>query len=431
MRSLFWRLYLLILLGLILSAVLQALLMQGLYKEEIRQDYLSDTRRILLLMGEDKTRNPQDWPYVLGKWQRLLGPDIRIESLGAEKAKAMLGEEEIRVITLDIDEQQDWIEIAARFEDKALLLSFDDSYSDEYMLFYYLSDYSGLIIMALLLLPLCLWLSRYLHRLSLVCLNLALGNYDHQAPPSSVAAMNALSTDINRLGQSLAAHQKRQLVFNAALHHETRIPLQRLRLALDMAQDMHEEGGDPVQVKALLKEMDEDIDELAELTEDMLLLARINHNKASIALSPLELDKALSELLMAKHWQGVSLLRSEPCRVRLSSLLFSRVVVNLVDNAQKFAASRVQVSLQKEGAYALLVVEDDGPGLENTQVQTLFEPFNRGQTQEDKPGLGLGLALVGQVLDVSGGQISLGTSSLGGARVQVRWLLVDYAVAGA
>jgi len=106
---------------------------------------------------------------------------------------------------------------------------------------------------------------------------------------------------------------------------------------------------------------------------------------------------------------------------------FQELVGNLLDNAFKWANARVSVSIaetqstEHSAKMLLLVVDDDGPGLAS---ELRMEALQRGRRlDETKPGSGLGLSIVTELVDIYGGKIKLGKSGLGGLKVEV-WLPV-------
>ena len=91
-------------------------------------------------------------------------------------------------------------------------------------------------------------------------------------------------------------------------------------------------------------------------------------------------------------------------------LLLQRVVDNLLSNALKFAKTRVKVSLANNGHEHLLTIKDDGPGIALDQQEKIWHKFYQVQTARNKTstqGVGLGLALVKNIVELHGGQITV------------------------
>jgi signal transduction histidine kinase len=104
------------------------------------------------------------------------------------------------------------------------------------------------------------------------------------------------------------------------------------------------------------------------------------------------------------------------------AVLLGQVVRNLLDNACRYAASKVSVALHEEADRVELVVDDDGPGIPAADRARVFERFVRldGARARDEGGSGLGLAIVRKIVDSAGGSVEVGDSPAGGARFTVR-----------
>ncbi len=108
--------------------------------------------------------------------------------------------------------------------------------------------------------------------------------------------------------------------------------------------------------------------------------------------------------------------------VRGDASLLARVLDNLVGNAFKFspAGTPVDVGLRTLGSDAILEVTDRGAGIPLGERERIFHPFSRGSSGEDAPGLGLGLALVEQIVTWHRGRIEIGDPPEAGALFRVR-----------
>ncbi|MGH9186034.1 MAG: sensor histidine kinase, partial [Acidimicrobiales bacterium] len=100
----------------------------------------------------------------------------------------------------------------------------------------------------------------------------------------------------------------------------------------------------------------------------------------------------------------------------------AQVAANLLENALKFASSRVAVSAAVDGATAVLAVEDDGPGIAAEDLPHVFERLYvaRARPRRKEMGSGLGLALVRELVAAMGGSVVAESSPLGGALLVVR-----------
>ena len=98
-----------------------------------------------------------------------------------------------------------------------------------------------------------------------------------------------------------------------------------------------------------------------------------------------------------------------------------RVLRNLGENAARHAASRIAIAVAERGGDVLLTVDDDGPGIPESERARVLERFVRldEARSRDDGGSGLGLAIVDEVVRAHGGAVSISRSPLGGARIEV------------
>ena len=101
-------------------------------------------------------------------------------------------------------------------------------------------------------------------------------------------------------------------------------------------------------------------------------------------------------------------------------LALRRVVANIVDNAVKYGRV-ADVQTRLVGDMVILIVDDEGPGIPESQRQAMLEPFNRLETSRNRTtgGAGLGLAVVRSLVEAHGGSVEVAEAPRGGARVNV------------
>jgi signal transduction histidine kinase len=160
------------------------------------------------------------------------------------------------------------------------------------------------------------------------------------------------------------------------------------------------------------------------LVDDLLLLARLDED---VPGSPIEVDLddvALAEATRVRNATSHTVDTSGvgPARVLGRSDELTRAVRNIVDNAARHASTTLAVSVRDDDARAVLTVDDDGAGVAAEDQARVFDRFVRldDARSRDDGGAGLGLAIVRAVAIAHGGDVTIGPSPLGGARVELR-----------
>ena len=211
-----------------------------------------------------------------------------------------------------------------------------------------------------------------------------------------------LGRTLNDLLDALRRLVAQQRTFVADAAHELRSPVASLRVQLEVAQT----HPDLVDLSVLLGELLQDTERLGALADDLLLLARTERQEAR-GRQPVD----LREIALATGQSAIVLGDGE---------LLRRLVDNLVGNARRHA-STVQVTTSVERGRAVLDVDDDGPGIAVADRERVFDRWVRLDTSRSRPGggAGLGLALVREIARSHGGEVAVGDSPLGGARLRV------------
>jgi signal transduction histidine kinase len=165
-----------------------------------------------------------------------------------------------------------------------------------------------------------------------------------------------------------------------------------------------------------------DVVRMQDLVADLLLLGRL---EAQPPVAPDEVDLAelVKECLIGRP--GITL-TAETVVVMGRRVQLSRLVTNLLDNAERHAASTVTVSIGLDGSWAVVTVADDGPGIPVEDRSRVFDRFVRldEARDQDSGGTGLGLAIVRDITLAHGGTVTV-TDNGPGARFVVRLPAVD------
>ena len=233
--------------------------------------------------------------------------------------------------------------------------------------------------------------------------------------PRRADELGRLALSLNAMLARLESSAQRQRRFIADASHELRSPVASLRTQLETAQP-----SDPELLPDLLAETVR----LQELSEELLLIARLEAGRSVLRSTTVDLDDVVDTAVARAHVPaGVQLDDTgvAPVQVAGEAALLERVVDNLLTNALRHAERRVRVTTRAHGGGAELVVEDDGPGVPPADRERVLLPFTRLDDGRDRRsgGAGLGLAVVRDACAAHGGSVEMLTGGLGGALVRV------------
>ena len=230
-----------------------------------------------------------------------------------------------------------------------------------------------------------------------------------------------LARTLNDMLGRLEESAKRQERFVADAAHELRTPLTTLRTQLETAMMRSDPDPDP----RLLPELWSEAVRMGSLVDQLLLLARSDAGTLPFLDHPVDLDDVLRDVLTSTPTGAISVRarRVEPVQVRGNAALLEQVVRNLVENAVRHAAGAVDLSLTSDGSTAVVTVDDDGPGIAPEDRAEVFHRFVRLDDSRDRSrgGVGLGLAIVAEIVRMHSGSVEVTESPAGGARFTVRF----------
>ena len=215
----------------------------------------------------------------------------------------------------------------------------------------------------------------------------------------------------NLMRHRILRHVGQRTELLAAVSHDLRTPLTRMKLALELA---------GAEADPALGDLRADVDEMAKLVESYLAFAR---GEGREAVEPTELMPILDGMRERAERSGVALeisMERPPVTLPLRPLAFRRCLANLVDNACRYAGW-IGVTVRRGEEFVEIAVEDDGPGIPEAFREKVLEPFFRlDQTTGPEAGTGLGLTIARDVVLGHGGDLKLDRSSRGGLKALLR-----------
>ena len=224
---------------------------------------------------------------------------------------------------------------------------------------------------------------------------------------------------------------RRQREFAADASHELRTPLTVIRVSVD---DLERHPKDPVaDVGTALTDIREEVDHMTAMVEDLLLLARSDSGAMELERVPVDLgdvaSSGASALTRVAADRGVGLVVDPvPAEVVGDPARLRQLVGILVDNALRHApgGSQVGVRVRAEAGNAILVVEDEGPGIRPEDLPRVFDRFYRAAGAPGG-GTGLGLSIAAWIVERHGGRIAAANHEPHGARFTVQLPLIQRA----
>ena len=250
----------------------------------------------------------------------------------------------------------------------------------------------------------------------------------HRVPePAGHDEIFALARTINEMLGRLEDSARRQEAFVADAAHELRSPIASLQARLET--ELRRPGGDQDTTRELLRETVR----MGRLVDHLLLLARSDAGTITAHRLPVDMDEVVRDSVAGvEPAVPISTTDVEPVQVEGQPDLLEHVVRNLLENAERYAREKVEVSLSANGQNAILTVDDDGPGIPQERRADVLRRFVRIDESRERGtgGTGLGLAIVKEIVDLHDGELQILDAPSGGARIRVLLPLSGWNSAG-
>ena len=247
---------------------------------------------------------------------------------------------------------------------------------------------------------------------------------DSRIEESKIKELNQLSVSYNKMLERLqdAFEVQRQFTANAA--HELRTPLSLMQVQLDLYHSTQHLGSDEdtLQMIKMVTEQNDRLSKMVKTLLDMSELQTVGRDE-QIIMDDL-VEEVLEDLEPLAQEKNIKLIgKCKDITMVGSDILIYRLVYNLVENAIKYnhSGGQVTVTAYKEQAHICLSVADTGSGIPKELRERVFEPFFRVDKSRSRKlgGVGLGLALVHEIVRVHDGSITVKSNPSGGTIFEV------------
>ena len=247
---------------------------------------------------------------------------------------------------------------------------------------------------------------------------------DSRIEENQVKELNQLSVSYNRMLERLSDAFEIQRQFTANAAHELRTPLALMQVQLDLYHSNSHPGNDvdTVQMIKMVTEQNDRLNKMVKTLLDMSELQTVGRDD-EIVLDAL-VDEVLEDLEPLAEGKNIRLIgKCKDITMVGSDILIYRLVYNLVENAIKYnhSGGQVTVTADRKEEHVYLSVEDTGAGIPEELKERVFEPFFRVDKSRSRElgGVGLGLALVREIVRVHDGSITVKSNPSGGTIFEV------------
>ncbi len=224
--------------------------------------------------------------------------------------------------------------------------------------------------------------------------------------PSGAAEIRQAGFEFDRMRKRILRHLNQRSEMLSGISHDLRTPLTRMKLQTAFIKDQN-----------ISNKLTEDINEMEKMLNEYLQFTSSSYIEKDELF---DLSDLIEKIIMKYDNENIS--KIIPARVYLNGRknLIMRCINNLIDNSLKYG-KKVNVELSKKAANIFIKIEDDGPGIPESEYDNVFKPFykiDKGRA-ETKSSVGLGLSIVSDIIRSHGGNVKLEKSSLSGLAVKI------------
>ena len=232
------------------------------------------------------------------------------------------------------------------------------------------------------------------------------GDYINEFRPSGALEIRKAGYEFDKMAKRINRHLNQRSEMLSGISHDLRTPLTRLKLQLALLNQ-----------KDLSEKMSKDIDEMEKMLNDYLSFAKTQSQEET---TNVDIGKILGNVEMELKNRNFTLQTKDDLVIIGRANSLKRCFLNIIQNGLVYG-EKVHAYVEKTANRVVIVFEDDGPGIPKDQYKNVFKPFYRLDKSRslNKSGIGLGLAIVEDIINSHGGNIQLSKSKYNGLKFKV------------
>lgn len=254
-------------------------------------------------------------------------------------------------------------------------------------------------------------ISKPLRRLEFAAREIGRGDNPGQLQEKGLEEMVTVTRAFNQMARNVQQLEEDRTLLLAGVSHDLRTPLTRIRLATEFMSDAEAETREGIV---------RDTEDMDQIISQFISFVRDGRDERA---RPGDLNALVEECVMANRPQegDVSYELGELSEVAFKPLAMKRLITNLIQNGLKYAGPPLTVVTGLYGDTIRVSVFDEGSGIDEEEIERLFQPFARGNTARSGGGSGLGLAIVRRIAEMHRGTVTLINRPEGGleARLEI------------
>jgi len=233
------------------------------------------------------------------------------------------------------------------------------------------------------------------------------GDYVNDFRASGSQEIRKAAFEFDRMAKRINRHLNQRAEMLSGISHDLRTPLTRLKLQLAMLKQ-----------KEISEKMSKDIDEMEKMLNDYLQFAKTQTQEDTVLINLNNLLNSIKNNLNNNNLFFNN--RDTTVELKGRPTALKRSFENIIQNGLSYGKN-VYLDIQKGNKRVTVIVEDDGPGIPTDQYKNVFKPFFRLDKSRslNQSGVGLGLAIVEDIINSHGGNIQLGKSKYNGLQVKI------------
>ena len=232
------------------------------------------------------------------------------------------------------------------------------------------------------------------------------GEFVKEFRPSGAREIRQAAYEFDKMRKRITIHLNQRSEMLSGISHDLRTPLTRLKLQLAFLKQQD-----------LAKKMSNDIEEMERMLNEYLEFSRYQKNEETETVN---LNNIINEVVTKYENKQIDVSIEENLEINIRPNSIKRCLTNLIDNGLSYG-KKVAIFSNKTKNNLSIIVDDDGPGIDESEYQNVIKPFYRIDKSRslNKSGVGLGLSIANDIIRSHGGNVSLDKSPLSGLRVKI------------